>query len=145
MRSIVKVIITVALCISASSAYGKVVVFWQDGFPTLESQPVPQETLRKALDGLQPEFASLHELSKPDTLRDAELLVLPYGSAVPADAWAAIHKYLQTGGNLLVLGGRPLAIPVRKRGGRFIAGRRRLLTLARSASSTPMRRRCGPG
>jgi len=121
MRTMVKIIL--ALCISISAAYGKVVVFWQEGFPTLESQPVPQETLRKALDGLQPEFASLEELNKQETLREAELLVLPYGSAVPANAWAAVLKYLQTGGNLLVLGGRPLTIPVRKEAGEFIAER----------------------
>ncbi len=119
MRTLVEIIL--ALCISMSAAYGKVVVFWQDGFPTLESQPVPQEILRKALDGTQPEFANLDELIKPETLRAAELLVLPYGSAVPTDAWVAVWKYLQTGGNLLVLGGRPLAIPVRKEAGGFIA------------------------
>src|SRR5208283_2819964 len=112
MRALVEIIL--ALCIPLSTAYGKVVVFWQDGFPTLENQPVPQETLRKALDGLQPEFANLDELIKPETLREAELLVLPYGSAVPTDAWVAVLKYLQTGGNLLVLGGRPFAIPVRR-------------------------------
>jgi hypothetical protein len=97
-----------------------VVVFWQPGFPTLESQPVPQENLRQALEGMQPEFANLEELNDPATLRDAELLVLPYGSAVPADSWSAVLKYLQSGGNLLVLGGRPLAIPVRKEAGQFI-------------------------
>ena len=68
MRSIVKLIIILALCISASSASGKVVVLWQTGFPTLESQPVPQETLRKALDGLQPEFVSLNELNQIENL-----------------------------------------------------------------------------
>jgi len=121
MRTIAKIIL--ALCISISAAYGKVVVFWQDGFPTLESQPVPQETLRNALDGLQPEFTSLDELIKPATLHGAELLVLPYGSAVPTDAWAAVQEYLQAGGNLLVLGGRPLTIPVRKERGGFVADR----------------------
>ena len=119
MRTMVNIIL--ALCFSISTGYGKVVVFWQDGFPTLESQPVPQETLRKALDGLQPEFASLDELNKPETLREAELLVLPYGSAVPTNAWPAVLKYLQGGGNLLVLGGRPLTIPVRKEAGAFMA------------------------
>jgi len=121
MRTLIEIIL--ALCISLSTAYGKVVVFWQDGFPTLESQPVPQEILRKALGGMQPEFANLDELIKPETLREAELLVLPYGSAVPTDAWVAVLKYLHTGGNLLLLGGRPLAIPVRKESGTFIADR----------------------
>jgi hypothetical protein len=115
--------IIVALCLSASAVYGQTVVFWQDGFPTLESQPVPQETLRRALAEFQPEFASLNELTKPETLLDTELLVLPYGSAAPVDAWAAIAKYLRAGGNLLVVGGRPLAIPVRAEGNKFVAAR----------------------
>jgi hypothetical protein len=35
------------------------------------------------------------------------LLVLPYGSAFPEKAWEEIHRFLQNGGNLLALGGRP--------------------------------------
>jgi hypothetical protein len=35
------------------------------------------------------------------------LLVLPYGSAFPEDSWAEIYLFLQKGGNLLVIGGRP--------------------------------------
>ncbi|MGO8815199.1 MAG: beta-galactosidase [Terriglobia bacterium] len=127
MRTITKFIL--ALCISMmaafgsmNAAYGKVVVFWQDGFLTLESQPVPQEVLRKALDGLQPEFVNIEELNKEGTLSDAELLVLPYGSAFPTDGWTAIHRYLESGGNLLVLGGRPLAVPVRGESGSFVGG-----------------------
>jgi len=122
MRSIVKIIIALALCVSASSAFGKVVVLWQNGFPTLESQPVPQETLRKALDGMQPEFVDLNELNQTENWREVELLVLPYGSAVPRDDWAAIRRYLETGGNLLVIGGRALTIPVWSEGDRFVAG-----------------------
>ena len=121
MQRIVKIIL--ALCISMSTAHGKVVVFWQEGFPTLESQPVPQGTLRKALEKLEPAFANLDELNEPETLRDAELLVLPHGSALPADAWGAVLKYLQSGGTMLVVGGRPLTIPVRREAGRFIVGR----------------------
>ncbi len=48
----------------------------------------------------------------PGALDNSELLVLPYGSAVPTDAWKAIESYLQRGGNLLVLGGQPLRVPV---------------------------------
>ena len=120
MRTIIELLL--ALSISISAAYGKTVVFWQEGFPTLESQPIPQEVLRKALDGLQPDFVSLDELGKAATYHDTDLLVLPYGSAVPIDAWAAVEGYLKAGGNLLILGGRPLAIPVRKAGGKFVAG-----------------------
>lgn len=105
------------------TAYGKVVVFWQDGFPTLESQPLTQTTLEKALEGWQPVFANLEELSRQETLRDAELLVLPYGSAVPAEGWAAIRRHLEAGSSLLVLGGRALSIPVHRTSGGFVAGR----------------------
>lgn len=121
MHTIAKIIFV--LGISVSQTYGKVVVFWQEGFPTLESQPVPREALEKALEGQRPVFASLDELNKLETLRDAELLVLPYGSAVPANAWAAALKYLQAGGNLLVLGGRPFTIPVHKEADGFVADR----------------------
>src|SRR5208283_1517545 len=53
----------------------------------------------------------------------ADLLVLPYGSAAPADAWSAILTYLRNGGNLLVLGGQPLRVPVTRVDGRFVEGR----------------------
>jgi hypothetical protein len=121
MRTIAAFILMIG--ISMSQASGKVAVFWQEGFPTLESQPVPRETIEKALNGLQPEFVSLEELNKPAALHDVELLVLPYGSAVPADAWAAVLKHLQAGGNLLILGGRPLTIPVHKGASGFVVDR----------------------
>ncbi len=35
--------------------------------------------------------------------------MLPYGSAFPEEVWPAIHAYLQRGGNLLTLGGRPFS------------------------------------
>ena len=103
----------------SSPATAKVVVFYQSGFPTVDSQPIEQEILRTALGEMQPVFAGVEELKTPETLRDADLLVLPYGSAFPADAWKQIYQYLQDGGNLLTLGGRPLFIPVFREGDLF--------------------------
>ena len=103
----------------SSPITAKVVVFYQGGFPTVDSQPIQQETLRTALGEMQPLFAGIEELKKPETLRDADFLVLPYGSAFPADAWKQISTYLQEGGNLLTLGGRPLLVPVFRAGDRF--------------------------
>ncbi len=95
----------------------KVVVFWQPGFPTLASQPVDRASLGKALAALDPApelvFADEAMLALTETLSDAELLVLPYGSAVPAGAWKSIEQFLDGGGNLLVIGGQPLRVPVR--------------------------------
>lgn len=116
--------IGVLLYLSAAfPAQARVVVFWQGGFPTVDSQPVEQEVLKTALAGMQPAFADLAALRNPETLRDADLLVLPYGSAFPADAWKAIHEHLAGGGNLLTLGGRPLFVPTVQENGKFVQGR----------------------
>jgi hypothetical protein len=104
-------------------AQGRVVVFWQDGFPTRESEAISQETLSSALRDYRPVLLGLDDLLKPGNLSDAELLVLPYGSAFPAEAWAAIYDLLKEGGNLLTLGGAPLYIPVRREGEKFVEDR----------------------
>jgi Beta-galactosidase len=111
------------ILIGSSSAFAKTVVFWQDGFPTVASQPIARETLVKALDGLDPVFVGLEGLKDAAALNAAELLVLPYGSAVPADVWDTIHSYLKAGGNVLVLGGQPFRVPIRAKDGRFVEGR----------------------
>jgi hypothetical protein len=104
-----------------SPLFAKTVVFWQPGFPTFSSQPVERDALERALDGLDPQFLDLESLSDPAALKDTDLLVLPYGSAVPTDAWKAIEGYLHAGGNLLVVGGQPLHVPVSQADGKFVA------------------------
>jgi hypothetical protein len=112
-----------ALCVltlSASTAFARVAVFEQPGFPTIASQPVSHEVLLKALDGDDGVFLNVDTLKDPAALRDVDLLVLPYGSAFPAEAWTAIHAYLKGGGNLLVIGGQPFRVPVNRDNGNFI-------------------------
>jgi hypothetical protein len=91
----------------AFSASAKTVVFWQEGFPTVASQPAGRDTLVKALDDADTAFIGIDGLKDPATFTGVDLLVLPYGSAVPAAAWTAIQGYLRNGGNLLTLGGQP--------------------------------------
>ena len=85
---------------------------WQTGFPTVSSQPIDQETLSSALGMTNTVFADVAELNAPATLDHVDLLMLPYGSAVPANAWKSIQGYVTHGGNLLILGGQPLRVPV---------------------------------
>lgn len=113
--------VTLSTVVLAAGAQGRVVVFHQPGFPALDTQEVSREVLTRALSDLNPEFVDLDALRQPGTLEQAQLLVLPYGSACPADAWKAILGYLGKGGSLLVVGGRPLAVPVYRREGRFVA------------------------
>src|SRR6266853_192223 len=81
----------------AASAQSGIVIFRESGFPASDS------VLHRALPGAQ--FASAAELK--DRLNSASLLILPYGSAFPEECWPVIQGFLQRGGNLLVLGGRP--------------------------------------
>jgi hypothetical protein len=109
--------------VSVWAEVAKVVVFWQPDFPTVASQPIERSVLERALSGTDPVFAAVASLNQPATLDHAYLLVLPYGSAVPVDAWKTIDSYLHGGGNLLVLGGQPLRVPVASVGGKYEAAR----------------------
>jgi hypothetical protein len=82
-----------------------VVVLGEAGLPSADSPAFPQQQLEKALPGAR--FASAKELDSLLTESSLRLLVLPYGSAFPEANWSAIHGFLERGGNLLVLGGRP--------------------------------------
>ena len=116
-----KLCILFSALLFSSPLQARVVVFWQPGFPSVDSQPVPRATLDKALEGLAPVFADEAALAAPEALADTDLLVLPYGSAVPAGSWKAIEHYLDGGGNLLVLGGQPLRVPVSLMNGQYTA------------------------
>ena len=102
-----------------SPLHAKTVVFWQSGFPTVASQPIERESLEKAFDGLDASFVDESALAAPDSLANADLLVLPYGSAVPVAAWKSIELYVDAGGNLLIVGGQPLRVPVKLVNGQY--------------------------
>src|SRR5712692_4959505 len=101
------------LGVTTASAQSGTVVFRETGFPAADSVPAPESLLQHALPNAQ--FASTAELK--ERLNSAELLVLPYGSAFPEDAWPDIYSFLQRGGNLLVLGGRPFTRAAYRDGG----------------------------
>jgi hypothetical protein len=120
MRSVLFAILLVI--VPSPLVFAKTVVFWQDGFPTVASQPVAREILIKALGSQDTLFLGLDDLKDPAALASADLFVLPYGSAFPTDGWAVIQSYLRAGGNLLILGGQPFRVPVTLANGKFIAG-----------------------
>jgi len=83
----------------------RTVILQESGFPVADSVPVSDSALRQGFSNAR--FASAAQL--PGALADPStvLLVLPYGSAYPEAAWPAILRYLERGGNLVVLGGKP--------------------------------------
>ncbi len=97
------------------------VIFQQPRFPTIASEPLTKATLSAAIPDAT--FADLAQLRSPGALDGASLFVLPYGSAVPVEGWPAIQTYLRRGGNLLLIGGQPLRVPVSRNGaGTFSPG-----------------------
>lgn len=101
------------LCAAAAlPSQARVVVFQEPAFPAVESEAPTRGALTASLQGLDPLFVTLDELIKPGALQPSDLLVLPYGSAFPADAWKSIRAHMEGGGNLLNLGGRALWVPV---------------------------------
>ena len=89
----------------AQSDMSSVVVFSEQGFPAADSaSPSPQQ-MAAALPGSQSVGAD--QLSAALAAPSAHLLVLPYGSSFPEEAWPSIKHFLDHGGNLLVLGGKP--------------------------------------
>jgi Cellulase (glycosyl hydrolase family 5) len=93
----------------------RVVVFWEDGFPVADSTAPSRSDLNLILPGAA--FTSADALSDALSSEQTGLLVLPYGSSFPEKQWDAIHKFLERGGNLLVLGGKPFTRAVHKDGG----------------------------
>jgi hypothetical protein len=91
---------------SMAQSTANTVIFWEDGFPVSDTAS-PDRTSIAALPNTR--FAHTHELVGLLASANTKLLVMPYGSAFPEEAWPAIYAYLQRGGNLLTLGGRPFS------------------------------------
>ena len=103
----------------------RVAVFRSPGFPTADAPPIDDPTLSSALSGLSTDtLDSPSALTQRLRLHDHDVLVLPYGSAFPVDAWPAIRDFVRAGGGLVVLGGAPLQQPVRVEQGAYVMGLR---------------------
>jgi hypothetical protein len=89
----------------AAAQFSGTVVFSESGFPSPDAAAPSVHQLASLLPGAR--FVPGSQLAA--LLKDpaSRLLVLPYGSAFPEESWPAIFAFLQNGGDLLVLGGRP--------------------------------------
>lgn len=108
----IRVLLAVVLLTGAASAQqqASVVVFCHDGFPSSDTSAVVCGRLAATFPGASPVAADV----LPSALLHTETLVLPYGSAFPEAAWPAILDFLQRGGNLVAIGGRPFTRPAFK-------------------------------
>src|SRR5438477_2146699 len=104
--------VMIALCgaprPSAAAAEGggpppAIALFRAAGFPTIDGPPIPDQVLAQALAGM--------DVVPIERLKEARVLVLPYGSAFPLESWPNIRDFLRHGGSLVVLGGSPFEQP----------------------------------
>ena len=80
-------------------------VFRESGFPAGDSIAPTNQQIETLFPGSR--FADASQLAKELSEPTIRALVLPYGSAFPEASWPSIKQFLDRGGNLLVLGGRP--------------------------------------
>jgi hypothetical protein len=97
--------------VSAQGGVLNIVVFWEDDFHSVDGFELEQREIRAALSGHKITFVAGDALAKALTA-NVDVFINPFGSAFPRNGWKAILKYLQDGGNLLNLGGKPFSIPI---------------------------------
>jgi hypothetical protein len=93
----------------------RIALFVATDFPSVDAPAISTATLEEALAGLPFTLASTPEgLEALLGSAATRVLVLPYGSAFPLQAWPGIREFLRRGGGLVVLGGAPFYQPVRQ-------------------------------
>ena len=81
------------------------VVFSEADFPAADSATPSPQQLEAAFPGGQ--FVTADHLAGTLAAASTKALVLPYGSVFPESGWSAIKQFLDRGGNLVAIGGRP--------------------------------------
>lgn len=89
----------------APEAQPATLVFFEQGFPAADTAPPTLNALKSGLT--KATFADSATLPRLLASRSTRLLVLPFGSAYPESCWPDILRFLDRGGDLLVLGGKP--------------------------------------
>jgi len=90
------------------------IVFYEKHFFAADSITPSELELRTLIPNGH--FTGADELGVTLSQSNTGVLVLPYGSAFPESSWLAIKDYLNRGGNLIVLGGKPFLRPAFREG-----------------------------
>ena len=115
MNRTLRLLVLVLITAPPLPCLAKTVVFWQAGFPVADSAAPIESDLRAGFAGA--DFVDASRLAEALAQKSTDLLVLPYGSAWPEAQWAAILEYLDRGGNLIALGGKPFTRAAYEEGG----------------------------
>lgn len=96
-----------------------IAIFREEGFPATDlPKNLSTEWLKKNLQaqGYGVSYFDTSQLLNNSLFNSnkVDLLMLPYGETFPIDAFNAIKNYLQDGGGLFTVAGRPFWLPVKK-------------------------------
>ena len=101
----------------------QIACFIAKDFPTVDASKINESDLKQILSYYTTEyFSNIDTLNKKLSASSYQLLVLPYGSAFPLDAWQTIQNFLNSGGGLAYLGGYPFHQPVVWRDSSWVLG-----------------------
>ncbi len=90
----------------------RIAVFYESSFPAADGIAVDRQTLQDATKGFDSEFLGVEDLVKRLSTSNFDLLLNPYGSTFPKQAFDRISGFLADGGNWVNLGGSPFSLPV---------------------------------
>lgn len=94
---------------SAAHANAKTVIWLENNVSAIDTAQ-PDRTAFDKLGG-DVQIADWQSLPAALEAKETDLLVLPYGSVFPVKDWSTIYQYLERGGNLITLGGKPFTRP----------------------------------
>lgn len=92
----------------------RIAVFAESDFPAADAPATDPNLVREALAGCEVAVLDSAGLTERLNADRFDALVLPFGAAFPVQAWPAIQRYLEQGGNWVNLGGVPFAVPVER-------------------------------
>jgi hypothetical protein len=98
-------LLLVTMCPVSAQTATRVVIWTEPDFASADTPGPSASQISTLLPGAQ--ALGWEQLREALRSSATQLLVLPYGSAFPEPAWPAIEHYLRSGGNLVVIGGRP--------------------------------------
>ena len=90
----------------------RIAVFFDESFPAVDGVAADKTVLQQSFGSWNVVYLNSGDLKKQLSASAHDVLVLPYGSAFPKEAWSSIIKFLQAGGSWVNLGGAPFSVPV---------------------------------
>lgn len=112
-KKILLLFLIVSTIIYSQQSSKKVAFFIADNFPAIDVPVIVNSELEKLAANYNSQIlTSIESLNNNLNTTNFSLLVLPYGSAFPLDAWQTILNFLNSGGSIVNIGGSPFYQPV---------------------------------